>query len=73
MYSGDEFYGDDITSGPETDDAMWYRAFCEKEGCLWSGASHDSEDDADGELEDHTKQKHPGEPVEGAVDETYPY
>lgn len=73
MYAGDEFYDDDITSGPiDVDEDGGYRAFCEQQDpeCLWSGDSCATEDQADGQLLDHTERSHPGQPVQGSIDES---
>lgn len=70
MYAGDEFYGDDITSGTDFDEDVSFRAFCESENCLWSGDSCATEDMADGQLEAHTTTTHPGQPVQGSIDES---
>lgn len=71
MYAGDEFYGDDITSGVDVDEDTSYRAFCEQDnGCLWSGSACASDESAQGELLDHTSRCHPDLPIVGRIDES---
>lgn len=68
MYSGDEFYGDDITSGvfdgDDVDpfDADGFRAFCDVPGCTWSSDICSNDTEAMARLTTHSLSAHGHKP-----------